>query len=92
MEETGYRESVVTAADKAYSTILTTQSRKVMGDWLLNPFAAGYAVCAGRDNQWRTGGSSARSLKKLVYAAMDRFVTDRDRRLTSIRHQVEASE
>ena len=52
-----YRRRVLAPADYADSTVITTQARWLMHDWLFNKVAEAYALSADWDNRWRTGGA-----------------------------------
>ncbi len=52
-----YKKRIVTEADKANSTVITTQARNLMKDWMFNSLSASYALSADWDDQWRTGGT-----------------------------------
>jgi transketolase len=55
-----YRAKVVTPADRANSTVITTQARWLMHDWLFNKIADEYALSSDWDDRWRTGGTLTR--------------------------------
>ena len=50
-------KQVLTAADRADSTVMTTQALRLMHDWIFNDLATEYALSSDWDNRWRTGGS-----------------------------------
>ncbi|OGC02691.1 MAG: transketolase, partial [candidate division NC10 bacterium RIFCSPLOWO2_12_FULL_66_18] len=52
-----YVQQVLSAGDRADSTVLTTQARWLMHDWLFNKVAEEYAMSSDWDNRWRTGGT-----------------------------------
>ena len=91
LQNQAYQESVITAADRANSTVITTQARWLMHDWLSNPIAEEYAVSSDFDDRWRTGGTleevidEARLSPEWVLEGIRRFVSDRDRRLERLR-------
>ena len=95
MQPASYRDSVVTPADRADSTVITTQARWLMHDWIFNSVAEEYALSSDHDDRWRTGGTleevidEARLSPKWVLEGIERFVADRPRRLAELRKQVE---
>ena len=52
-----YRDEVLPEADWMDSTVITNAARRMMHDWLPHRIAEEYALCADRDDRWRTGGS-----------------------------------
>ena len=52
-----YQNKIITKADKMDSTVITTQARMLMHDWIYNPRAEQYAISSDWDNRWRTGGT-----------------------------------
>ena len=53
----GVPPQVLAPADRADSTVITTQARWLMHDWLFNKVAEEYALSADWDDRWRTGGT-----------------------------------
>jgi transketolase len=86
-----YRQRVLSPGDRADSTVITTQARWLMHDWLFNTVAEEYALSADWDNRWRTGGTldevidEAHLSPRWVLEGIERFVRDRDARLASLR-------
>ena len=82
-----YRQEVLSPADRLDSTVITTQARRLMHDWLFNEVAEEYALSADWDNRWRTGGTLEEVLEEAhlspqwVLAGLDRFVREREARL-----------
>ena len=82
-----YREQTLSSADWADSTVITTQARWLMHDWLFDKVAEAYALSADWDNRWRTGGmldeliDEAHLSPRWVLEGIERFVRDRDARL-----------
>lgn len=52
-----YQENVLDAFDRQHSTVISTQARVTMSDWLFNRTGREYAMTADWDNRWRTGGT-----------------------------------
>ena len=82
-----YRSQILSAGDRMDSTVLTTQSRASMHDWLFNKVAEEYAMSSDWDNRWRTGGTVDEVLEEAhlspewVLKGVVRFVADRTKRL-----------
>lgn len=97
MQSEAYRESVLTEADRADSTVITTQARRLMHDWLFNKVAEEYALSADWDNRWRTGGmldeliDEAHLSPRFVLASIERFVRDRKGRLARLQAQIDGA-
>lgn len=86
LQEEDYRNKVVTQADRADSTVITTQARWLMHDWFFNAMAEKYALAADWDDRWRTGGSldevidEAHLSTRWILEGIERFVNDRKER------------
>ena len=97
MQPADYRNKVVTAADRADSTVITTQARRLMHDFLFNSVAEDYAISSDYDNRWRTGGSleevidEARLTPEWIMKGIERFASERDIRLARIREEIDAT-
>ncbi|MFN2282913.1 MAG: transketolase [Anaerolineae bacterium] len=87
LQPEGYQQSVLSPHDRADSTVITTQARWLMHDWLFGKVAEEYALSADWDNRWRTGGTltevidEAHLSPEWVLAGLERFVRDREIRL-----------
>jgi transketolase len=85
-----YKESVVTAQDRVDSTVVTTQARDQMQDWLFNKVADDYALSSDWDNRWRTGGTLEEVLDEAglspeqILKGLGRFVAERKERLSRL--------
>jgi len=92
-----YRERVLSAADRANSTVITTQARWLMHDWLLNGIAEEYALSSDWDNRWRTGGTldevieEARLSPEYILEGMLRFVREKKSRLDRLEAELDAA-
>ncbi len=93
-----YREQVLSAADRANSTFITTQARWLMHDWIYNPLAEEYALSADWDDRWRTGGTLEEVIEEAhlspswVLQGIERFAGEREQRLARLRQMVDAAE
>ncbi len=91
-----YRNSVLAPGDKANSTVITTQARWLMHDWLFNKVGEAYALSADWDNRWRTGGDinevidEAHLSPEWVLKGIQRFAEEREMRLRMLREEIEA--
>jgi transketolase len=89
-----YREQILPAGDRADSTVITTQSRGSMTDWIFNELAPEYALSSDRDDRWRTGGTvdevieEAGLAPKQMLEGIDRFKRDRPVRLSRLERAV----
>jgi transketolase len=92
-----YREKVLTPADRADSTVITTQARWLMHDWLFNKVAEEYALSADWDNRWRTGGNledvivEARLSPEFIIQGIEKFVGEREQRLSRLASDLDAA-
>ena len=92
-----YVQQVLSAGDRADSTVLTTQARWLMHDWLFNKVAEEYAMSSDWDNRWRTGGTldevieEAHLSPEWVLEGIERFVRDRDARLGRLQAELDAA-
>lgn len=97
MQKESYRSRIVTPADRADSTVISTQARCTMRDWLMNSSAAEYALTPDYDDRWRTGGTldevidEAHLSPKWVLEGITRFVGERASRLTRVRAEIDAT-
>ncbi len=91
-----YRNKIVTAADKANSTVITTQSWKLMQDWMFNALSAEYAISADWDDQWRTGGTleevidEAHLSPEWLLKGIEKFAGDRATRIKALKGELTA--
>jgi transketolase len=90
LQPEAYRNRILTAGDRMDSTVISTQSRASMHDWLFNKVAEEYALSSDWDNRWRTGGTvdevleEARLSPEWVLKGIERFVADRPKRLSQL--------
>jgi transketolase len=87
LQPEAYRQQVLSPDDWIDSTVITTQARWLMHEWLFDKVAEEYALSADWDNRWRTGGTldelvdEAHLSPRWVLEGIERFVRDRDARL-----------
>jgi transketolase len=96
LQPEAYRNQVLAAGDRIDSTVVTTQARALMNDWLFNKEAETYALSADWDNRWRTGGTLEDVIEEAhlspdwVLAGIERFVRERGERLARLRAELDA--
>jgi transketolase len=96
LQPESYRQRMVSPADRANSTVITTQARWLMHDWLFNRLADEYALSSDWDNRWRTGGDlnevidEAHLSPDWVLAGIERFAGERELRLKRLKAEVDA--
>ncbi len=92
-----YRSSVLSPGDRADSTVVTTQARQLMHDWVFHAIAEEYALCAEWDDRWRTGGTLSEALDEAhlsprwILDGLRRFAADRPQRLARLRAELDAA-
>jgi transketolase len=92
-----YRLVVVTPGDKMNSTVITTQARGLMHDWLFNNLSEDYALSSDWDDQWRTGGDLGEVIEEAhlspewVLKGIQRFAGEVDHRLAHLQSEVNAA-
>jgi transketolase len=95
LQPQAYRDAVLSPADRANSTVITTQARWLMHDWIHNPLAEEYALSADWDNRWRSGGTledvieEAHISPEWVIEGIERFTREREQRLARMRSMLE---
>ena len=91
-----YRQMVVSPADRANSTVITTQGRWLMHEWLFNRLADEYALSSDWDNRWRTGGDLSEVIEEAhlspewILKGIERFIFERDQRLKRLQAEIDA--
>ena len=90
-----YQQKVITRADRADSTFITTRARRTMSSWNFNDLAGEYALSSDWDNRWRTGGTldevidEAHLSPDWLLAGIEKFVKDRPARLKRLGARIE---
>jgi len=91
LQPEAYQKRVISRADQLDSTVITTQARWLMHDWLYTKAAEEYALSSDWDDRWRTGGNledvidEAHLSPRWVLEGLNRFANDRELRLNSLR-------
>jgi transketolase len=97
MQPSEYQQELLPARDRVDSTVITTQARWLMHDWLFNKVAEAYAMSSDWDNRWRTGGTldevieEAHLSPQWILAGIERFVRERDERLAQLQAGLDAA-
>jgi transketolase len=97
LQPVDYREKTLSAAERADSTVISTQSRESMGDWLFNEVAKEYSMTSDWDNRWRTGGTleevidEAHLSPEWLLRGIEKFAQDHEERLSRQKKQIEAA-
>lgn len=92
-----YKNYILSDADRVDSTVITTQSRISMHEWLFNEISKEYALSSDWDNRWRTGGTLDEILEEAhlspqwILSGIEKFVNDREVRLDRIKTELEAT-
>ncbi len=90
-----YQRQVISLADQMDSTVITTQARWLMHDWLFTKVAEDYALSSDWDDRWRTGGrledviDEAHLSPQWVLEGIKRFAADRDLRLAHLQQALD---
>ena len=98
LQDAGYRDRIASAADRWDSMMISNRSRRVSRDWIPHHVAADYSLTSDFDDRWRTGGTvdevidEAHLSPRHILAGIERFVSDRKKRLATLRAALEACE
>lgn len=91
LQDPAYKESILSAADRSNSTIITTSGKKLIPEFTCNHLSGEYAIAPDWDDRWRTGGTleevldEARLTPEWIFKGIVRFagdLTERIRMLT----------
>jgi len=97
LQDQRYRDDIASAADRIDAMVISNRSRRVMRDWIEHPVVAEYSLTSDWDDRWRTGGTvdevvaEAHLSPQHLLAGIERFTTDRQRRLARVRDAVDAA-
>jgi len=92
-----YRKQIISDGDWVDSTVISNRSLRLMHDWLPHKVAEEYAMTSDWDNRWRTGGSvdevigEARLSPEWILKGIERFVSERDARLSRLASGLDAA-
>ncbi len=82
-----YRDDVLPDYEFQDSMVVANQARRLVKDWIANPFVEPYAITPDHDNHWRTGGSlddildESHMTAPWILEGMERFAAEREDRL-----------
>jgi transketolase len=86
MQSKQYQNKILNSQDWRNSTVITTQARWLMHDWLYSKVSERYALSSDWDDRWRTGGKLEEVLDEAhlspdwLLAGIQRFVSERGKR------------
>ncbi len=97
LQDERYRESIAGTAERWDAMCITNRSIRTMREWVAHPVVAEYSLSSDWDNRWRTGGTVDEVVDEAhlgpthILAAIQRFATERPRRLAKLREAVDAA-
>ena len=95
LQDSSYRSRVISPADRLDAMVITNGALRLMGDWASGPVVQEYSLSPDWDRRWRTGGTveevmeEAHLTSEHILAALQRFASDRERRLAAHRAVLE---
>jgi transketolase len=96
LQDPAYRASVIGPGDRVDAMVITNGAFGLMRDWAAGPLVREFSISADWDDRWRTGGSVEEVIEEAhldpdhILGAVERFVAERPRRLTTIRGELKA--
>ena len=97
LQDAEYRDRVASVGDRWDAMVVCNRSRRVTRDWIAHSIVADYSLTSDWDDRWRTGGTvdevmeEAHLSSEHILCGIERFVRDRESRLTQLRSAVEAA-
>jgi transketolase len=97
MQSEEYRTGVVGPADRLDSMVITNGAFNLMHHWAEGPTVREYSLSADWDDRWRTGGAvdevmaEAHLSASHILVAIERFVAERQQRLSGMRRALDAA-
>jgi transketolase len=94
LQDSAYRETIISPADRVDSTFITTQAKRTMTDWVFNSLSEQYSLSSDHDDRWRSGGNldevldEAHMSPEWVLKNIERFVSERSERMASLTNQL----
>ncbi|MGC8721568.1 MAG: transketolase-like TK C-terminal-containing protein [Caldisericaceae bacterium] len=95
LEPKEYKDKVLPWKMLNDAMVITNESLKLMHHWIANPIVSEYSLSSDWDNRWRTGGTLDEVIEeahldpKHVFEGIEKFVRDRELRLSRLREIVE---
>jgi transketolase len=96
MQSREYQDRVVGPADRADAMVITNGAFKLMHDWASGPVVREYSLSGDWDDRWRSGGNLDEVIEEAhldpvhILAAIERFVSERTKRVESLRATLDA--
>ncbi len=93
-----YQDSIISEQEWSDSMIVTNTGLRIMHKWIANRIVSEYSVSPDWDNNWRTGGSvdeiidEAHLSPRWVLKAIEKFASERNKRLERLNNQVPTSD
>jgi transketolase len=81
-----YQDQVLDTFDQRHSTIISTQARVTMYDWLFTRISKEYAMTADWDNRWRTGGTLEEVVEE-AHLSPDYLIVGIEKFIQALSHQ-----
>ncbi|MCJ7520287.1 MAG: hypothetical protein MUO42_11535 [Anaerolineaceae bacterium] len=94
LQPISYRDQIITPGDRLDSTVITTQARDLMGDFIFNHVGKEYAMSSDWDNRWRTGGTLEEVIEEAhlspdwLITGIKKFVNEREIRIKKLREEI----
>jgi transketolase len=95
MQPAAYQQKVISNADRVNSTVITTQAKRLMQDWIFTEISERYALSSDWDDRWRTGGQlediidEAHLSPVWILEGIKRFASDHDKRLEELQTAID---
>ena len=97
LQDTTWRNRVLSDEDWFDSTCISNRSRRLLYDWFPHQIAAEYAMTSDFDDRWRTGGTLDEVIEEAhlspdwLLRGIERFVRERPERLRRIRRLLDGA-
>ncbi|WP_319757130.1 thiamine pyrophosphate-dependent enzyme [uncultured Sphaerochaeta sp.] len=94
MQDSAYRDTIISPADRVDSTFITTQAKRTMADWVFNSLSEQYSLSSDHDDRWRSGGNldevldEAHLSPEWVLKYVERFASERSERMSQLTNQL----
>ena len=97
MQDEAYRDATASLGDRWDGMAITNRAWQTMRHWIGGPVARDYSLSSDWDDRWRTGGTVEEVIDEAhlgpghIVDAIERFVTERSRRLARLREIADAA-
>ena len=94
LQDSSYRDEVVSLADRWDAMVISNRSKRVTQDWITHPIVEEYSLTSDWDDRWRTGGSVDEIIAEShlspehILEGITRFAKERDKRLGRLRELI----